>query len=80
MFENKQYEGIYYSRFLASWCNAGGSFGQRTGWLFKDWLRQLIINGKPIPEEIVNDIYNYASNGKMELEGNAKVFLAKQRD
>ena len=74
MFENKIYENIYYSRFAASWVRAGGG---KFNWRFKDWLKQLVINGKYIPEEIVNEIYNYAENGKLELETNAENFIRK---
>ena len=69
--ENKVFRGIHYSRFVASWTNMGG----KTNWMFKAWLAQLTINDEPIPEEIVQDIYDYGTNGKMELEQNAKAFL-----
>lgn len=71
MFENKNYKMIYYSRFVASWINAGG----KLDWKFKTWLHQLEIDGELIPEDIIDEIYNYATNGKLELEENAKRFL-----
>lgn len=77
MYENKNYEGIYYSRFVASYVREGGNFIIDDQWLFKEWLRQLIINGKPIPENVIREIYNYGTNGKMELEWNAYEFLKK---
>lgn len=70
MFENKIYEGIYYSRFVASWTNEVGSITHD----FKDWLRTLTINGKKIPENIIQEIYEFGCNGKLELELSAKGF------
>lgn len=68
MFENKSYKGIYYSRFVASWTNTIG----KTNWAFKAWLHHLTIDGEPIPEDIIQEIYDYGTNGKLELETNAK--------
>ena len=69
MFENKTYEGIYYSRFAASW------FGDRkTDWMYHMWLKNLIINGKPIPDDVIQEIVNFGTNGKLELETHAKLF------
>ena len=78
-FENKVYEGIHYSRFIASWYNAGG--GNINDWrnhgreTFKNFLRTLTINGKPIPEEVIYEIAIFATNGKLELETSAKAFI-----
>ena len=67
--ENKNFKGIYYSRFIASW------FGDwKTNWKFREWLENLEIDGEKIPEEVIMDIYNLGTNGKMELETNAKMF------
>lgn len=74
-FENKIYEGIHYSRFIASWVKVGGELRSRNAWIFQDWLRQLIINGNPIPEEVIMEIYNFATNGKLELQENARKFI-----
>lgn len=74
MFENKIIEGIYYSRFVASWINATSRKGA-SKLAFKTWLRQLVINGRHLTEEEVRDLYNYATNGKMELEDNITHFL-----
>ena len=81
-FENKVYENIYYSRFVASWIKSGGTINYCARKLnqscdFIEWLRSLIINGKNIPEEVVWDIYCYATCGKMELEDSAKKWLNK---
>lgn len=70
VFENKIYEGIHYSRFVASFWKSGGRQSQ-----FKYWLRTLIINGKPIPDDVVRKIYNYGTNGKLELEMHSKMFV-----
>lgn len=70
-FENRQFEGIYYSRFVASWCKSGG----KLNWEFKEWLKQLVINKKKIPDDTIREIYNYATNGKLELEMDAELYL-----
>lgn len=90
MFNNKVYEGIHYSRFVASWYNAGGESingvervnkrGEPTKFVrgrtvFKNWLRTLTINDKPIPEEVINEIAEFGANGKLELEESARSFL-----
>lgn len=72
-FENKIYENIHYSRFVASWLRE--SHGEPL-WKMKSWLKTLNINGKPIPEEIIREIYNYATNGKMELEASVRRFCS----
>lgn len=76
-FENKIYEGIHYSRFVASWVLAGGELRRRNAYILKDWLRTLKINDKPIPEDIIMEIYLYATNGKLELQTSAKNFLER---
>ena len=73
MFENKEFEGIYYSRFIASYANVRGindHFGS-----LRVWLRTLTINGKKMPEDVVWDIYNMATSGKLELEANCRNFF-----
>lgn len=71
--ENKIYEGIHYSRFIVSYAKAGGYLGRRRE--FECWLHTLTINGKPIPDEVINDISFLATNGKLELEDSAREFL-----
>lgn len=73
-FENKIYENIHYSRFVASWLKE--SHGEKT-YKMKEWLKTLVINGKPIPEEIIKEIYNYATNGKLELEVSVRKFCSE---
>lgn len=74
--ENKIYEGIHYSRFIVSYAKVGGDLGKKRE--FEDWLKSLTINGKQIPEEIIDEISFIAGNGKMELEGNARLFLKER--
>ena len=76
MFENKMFEGIYYSRFIASYMNVRGKIYKGE---FRDWLKSLIINGKSMPEDVVWDIYNMATSGKLELEDNCRYFI-KMKD
>lgn len=75
MFENKCIEGIYYSRFIASWYNSGG--GKRG---FKLWLGQLTINGRKLTTEEIREIEEFRCNGKLELEENAKNFIKVRED
>lgn len=70
-FENKEFEGIYYSRFIASWENVGGKPNSK----MKYWLKTLTINGKTIPNEVIKEIMELATNGKLELESSAKRYL-----
>ena len=72
-FENKLYKGIYYSRFIASWINEGGKPNSK----MKYWLMSLKIDNEPIPNEIIKEIMELATNGKMELETSAREFLNK---
>ena len=76
MFENKTIEGIYISRFIASWQKAGGNCRKDYG-LFKEWLGSLIINGRHLTDGEIHDILLIADNGKLELELSAKMFLKK---
>ncbi len=71
-FENKMFEGIHYSRFIASWTNVGGIV-TRGG--LANWLRTLTINDKQIPEDVIREIVNFATNGKLELQENAEDYI-----
>ena len=68
--ENKIYEGIHYSRFIASWVKSGGQARY-----ILEWLKKLLINGKPIPENIIQEIYELANCGKPELITHAMLYL-----
>lgn len=72
MWENKIYEGIHYSRFIASWYNAGGNPERGD---FVDWLQSLVINGKNIPYSVIHEIANLMEDGKLELEQHVKQWL-----
>lgn len=75
MFENKIIKDYAHaSRFVASWTNKGGKLDRENRQLFKKWLRSLGLE-----EEDVTYIYNFATNGKLELEGCAMMFLMGQQ-
>ena len=67
MFENKLYNGIHATRYIASWYNSGGQ-----PWLgdFEDWLMSLGLTAAEARE-----IWNMATCGKLELEVSAKEFI-----
>lgn len=82
MFENKKVfvpylgEEIHVSRLIASWLNAGGDTYECTlddegapEYAFRVWLQALGIE-----EEDIRYIYDFATNGKLELEILAKKF------
>ena len=79
MFENDLVKGIHKSRYIASWCNVGGSLKRGDAWRFQDWLRSLVIDGEHLTEDEVMSIYNYATNGKLELESNARLFIIRRK-
>ena len=71
MFENENFNGIYYSRFIASWVRKGGML--KTGHdisMFRSWLTEIGCD-----DETVDKITFLASNGKLELENSAERFL-----
>lgn len=73
MFENGNFNGIYYSRFIASWLRKGGML--KTGHdisMFRSWLTEIGCD-----DETVDKITFLASNGKLELENSAERFLAE---
>ncbi len=76
-FKNEIINGIHCSRYIASWCTAGGELhgSKRRDGEFIDWLKNLFINGRFLTDEEVTFIHQFASNGKLELEINAKEFL-----
>lgn len=81
MFENKKFEGIRYSRFIASWYVSGGKRirshvdSENRPNYFVRWLRQLRVNGLQIPDDVIHDIVELATIGKAELEWNCEYFL-----
>lgn len=72
-FENELIRGIYISRYIASWTRMGYPIAKNG--LFIVWLRQLAIDGEHLTEDEVWRIYNFAANGKLELQENAKKFM-----
>lgn len=79
-YENKKINGIHATRYVASYLNAGGRITgiPRHDQKFFDWLKQLIVNGRALTMEEINDIYYVAQmmhSGKLELEQSAKLFL-----
>ena len=73
MFENGNFNGIYYSRFIASWVRKGGML--KTGHdisMFRSWLTEIGCD-----DETVDKITFLASNGKLELENSAEKFIAE---
>lgn len=78
-FENKDIEGIYISRFIASWQKSGGNCRKDYG-LFKEWLKSLIINDRHLTDNEIRAICFIADNGKMELETSAKAFLKNHKE
>ena len=74
-FENSKtkIQGVHYSRYIASWNNAGGAdyYGEQ----FKNWLK-----ANDCTEDEINDICFIAENGKMELELTAKKFIKKMNE
>ena len=68
MLENKKTEtGVHYSRYIASWRNAGENY---FGEMFEDWLKSEGCNEKEIRE-----ISEMAICGRLELETSAKIFI-----
>lgn len=75
--QNMTESGLHPTRIIMSWVRVGGTFSRRGDGYddFRDWLKTLIIDGKPLSENDVNHIIFLASNGKMELEYSAKTYL-----
>ena len=72
-FENKNINGIYASRFIASWLRVGGKLNNGSDMnLFKSWLRELGLG-----KEDIEAIRFLAVNGKLELQNSAKEFIDK---
>ena len=79
MFENRQIkipklgnEAVHISRIIASWRKKGGKISD-VRWAkspFADWCRNLGIN-----DDDIRCIINFATNGKLELEDDARKFL-----
>ena len=68
MFENKMWNGVHYSRYIASWIRVRGNI--MDGDLFMKWLKSI-----GVPENIAYDIWQMGTNGKLELQTSAMKFL-----
>lgn len=70
-FKNDVINGIHISRYIASWCNAGGDLTRRKDLAkFKGWLRHLGLS-----DDQVTAVTILATNGKLELETDAKIWI-----
>lgn len=71
MFENKLINGIHVTRYIMSWVRKGGQlrYGDDID-NFYDWLLSLGLN-----EDEADYIKYIATNGKLELETKAMMFL-----
>ena len=74
MFENRLINDVYETRIIMSWVRAGGKLSVRgEGYYeFQNWLESLGLS-----DEEIRHTMELASNGKMELEMSAKMFIAK---
>lgn len=70
-FENSVVKGIHKSRYVSSWVKEGGKING----LFRRWLATLRIDGEALTDDEIREIYNYADNGKLELETRAHLFI-----
>lgn len=73
MFDNKldSVYKIFYTRWIMSWIREGGNCKDRDG--FISWLNSLKLD----PDDIDN-IWFIMSNGKLECETSARMFLKNQ--
>ena len=72
MLENKKHNGIHYSRYIASWINAGGKYFDEE---FLEWLKS-----EGFEEDDARDVREMATCGKLELETSAKKFINKEKE
>ena len=70
--ENPLINGIYASRYIASYMNEIGTIYPRP---FRQWLKSLIVNGEPLSEEDIDFLVNRALDGKLELEEHVRRFF-----
>lgn len=85
-FKNKTTEAhkIYYSQYIAAWINVGGTLervweeddnGIYNWYPFREWLLEIGCT-----EYDARQIFNMATNGKLELEELAKRYLSEHKD
>lgn len=73
--------GMFYSRIIASWSRVYVDY-QVFGNEFKDWLRSIKdakTGERILTEDQVRDIYNLATNGKLEWQENARRFINEHK-
>ena len=63
----------YLSRYIASWRNKGGYFD--IGGEFDEWLKS-----EGLTDEEIENAYNMATCGKLELEVSAMPFIKAQKE
>lgn len=76
MFNNKKFEGIHYSRFVASWTNTVGPMTPE----FIDWMKTITVNGRRVPDDVIDEIYEMGNTGMFELEISAVAFAEKLKN
>lgn len=65
--------GLYKSRYIASWANAGGKFNDGH---FYEWLLSIEFDDGHMSEEEADEIYDFATGEKSEFEHSARKFLS----
>lgn len=73
MFENKLINGIHVSRYIASYAKV--CVAKKLKFKMSKFIEWLHLLG--LKDEDVHYIYNYMTNGKLELENNAEKFLTE---
>ena len=75
-FQNSIIKGIHKSRYVASWVKQGGSLTRKESYKFQEWLETIRFDGSVrLSQDEIQEIYNYATNGKLELEILAAAYL-----
>lgn len=72
---NGQYCGIYYSEFVASWNQATLS---GINLEFKEFLQTIKFNGTGIPNNVVDEIYDYATTSNPAIQYIAEEFIKER--
>ena len=73
MFENKKFNDIHTTRYIASWVKMGGKL--KYGMDVENFYNWLLSTG--LTEEEADYVTEIARGGKLELEVSAKKFLAE---
>ena len=64
--ENRKYNGVHYSRYIASWVLAGGNIRDAA---FEKWLKS-----RQMPADVIKEITLMARDGEITLQMSAKRF------